>query len=69
MLLRFLWGWFRAFSLKRFIGRSGCVGGRKVADVFGVVIWCQKGQGWTTRTEIMSFLFGSGVVACSWRIG
>ena len=26
MLLRFLRGWFRAFLLKRFIGRSGCVG-------------------------------------------
>ena len=25
MLLRFLWGWFRAFFLKSFIGRSGCV--------------------------------------------
>ena len=26
VLLRFLRGWFRAFLLKRFIGRSGCVG-------------------------------------------
>lgn len=25
MLLRFLRGWIRAFFLKRFIGRSGCV--------------------------------------------
>ena len=25
MLLRFLWGWFRVFFLKRFIGQSGCV--------------------------------------------
>lgn len=25
VLLRFLWCWFRAFFLKRFVGRSGCV--------------------------------------------
>ena len=41
VLLRFLWG-FRAFSLKRFIGRSGCVVVRKVPDVVGTVIWCQE---------------------------
>ncbi len=23
--MRFLWCWFRAFFLKRFVGRSGCV--------------------------------------------
>lgn len=37
-----------------------------MSDVFGVVIWCQKGQGWTTRTEILCFLFGSDMVAGSW---
>ena len=26
LVLRFLWCWFRVFFLKRFIGRSGCVG-------------------------------------------
>lgn len=25
VVLSFLWGWFRAFFLKRFIGRFGCV--------------------------------------------
>ena len=69
MLLGFVCVWFRAFFLKRFIGRSGCVGGRKVADVFGIVIWCQKGQGWTTGTEILCFLSGSDMVACSWLGG
>lgn len=68
-MLRFLWGWFRAFFLKRFIGRFGCVGVRKVSDVFGVVLRCQKGQSWTTGTEILCFLFGSGVVAGSWLGG
>ena len=38
-------------------------------EVFGTVIWCQKGQGWTTRTEILCFLFGSDVVAGSWLGG
>lgn len=28
-----------------------------------------KGRGWTTRTEILCFLFGSGVVAGSWLGG
>ena len=69
LVLRFLRGWFRAFFLKRFIGRFGCVGVRKVSDVFGVVLRCQKGQSWTTGTEILCFLFGSGVVAGSWRTG
>lgn len=69
VLLRFLWCRFRAFFLKRFIGQSGCVVVRKVADVFGTVLRCQKGQGWTTRTEILCFLFGSHMVACSWLGG
>ena len=60
-----VWGLF----LKRFIGRSGCVGFREVSDVFGSVLQCQKGQGWTTRTEILCFLFGSDMVAGSWRTG
>ena len=68
MVLRFLWG-FRTPFLKRFIGLFGCVGVRKVSDVFGTVIWCQKGQSWTTGTEILCFLFGSGVVAGSWLGG
>ena len=42
---------------------------RKVADVFGVGLRCQKGQGWTTLTEILCFLFGSDMVACSWLGG
>lgn len=67
MVLRFLWC-FRAFFLKRFIGRFGC-GGADVLEVFGTVIWCQKGQGWTTRTEILCFLFGSDMVAGSWLGG
>ena len=47
----------------------GVWGGRKVADVFGTVLRCQKGQGQTTRTEILCFLFGSDMVACSWLGG
>lgn len=66
MVLRFLWSWFRAFFLKRFIGRFGCV---VVSDVFGTVLRCQKGQGWMTRTEILCFLFGSDMVAGSWLGG
>ena len=58
VLLRFLWG-FRILFLKRFIGLFGCVG----ADVFGIVLRCQKGQGWTTRTEILCFL----LAATWWR--
>ena len=61
--------WVRTFFSKRFISQSGCVGGRKVADVFGTVLRCQKGQGQTTRTEILCFLFGSDMVACSWLGG
>ena len=49
VLLRFLWGWFRAFFLKRFIGRSGCV---VVSDVFGIVLRCQKGQGGPLAWEL-----------------
>ena len=44
-------------------------GFRKASDVFGIVLRCQKGQGWTTRTEILCFLFGSDMVACSWLGG
>lgn len=65
MLLRFLWG-FRTLFLKRFIGLFGRV---VVSDVFGTVLRCQKGQGWTTRTEILCFLFGSHMVAGSWLGG
>lgn len=68
VLLRFLWG-FRAFFLKRFIGRFGCV---VVSEGCGCVRdsdMVSKGRGWTTRTEILCFLFGSDMVACSWRIG
>ena len=65
LVLRFLRG-FRTLSLKRFIGLFGCVG---VSDVFGTVLRCQKGQGWTTRTEILCFLFGSDMVAGSWLGG
>lgn len=39
------------------------------SDVFGTVLRCQKSQGWTTRTEILCFLFGSDMVACSWLGG
>lgn len=42
VLLRFLRCWFRAFFLKRFIGRSGHV---VVSEGFGSVLRCQKGQG------------------------
>ncbi len=43
VLLRFLRGWFRVFFIKTFHWAIWvCVGGRKVADVFGIVIWCQK---------------------------
>lgn len=35
VLLRFLWGWFRVFFLKRFIDRSGCVGAEGVGCVRG----------------------------------
>lgn len=69
VLLRFLWCWLRVFFLNRFISRSGVWWFRKVSDVFGIVLWCQKGQGWTTRTEILCFLFGSHMVACSWLGG
>ena len=68
VLLRFLRVLFRAFFKNVLSGDLG-VWGRKVSDVFGVVLQCQKGQGWTTRTEILCFLFGSHMVACSWRIG
>ena len=37
--------------------------------MFGTVLRCQNGQGWTTRTEIMCFLFGSDMVAGSWLGG
>lgn len=66
--MRFLWG-FRAFFLKRFIGRFGCVvvsegvGGVRDSDMVS------KGRGWTTRTEILCFLFGSDMVAGSWLGG
>lgn len=40
-----------------------------MSDVFGTVLRCQKGQGWTTRTEILCFLFGSDMVAGSWLGG
>ena len=40
-----------------------------MSDVFGIVLRCQKGQGWTTRTEILCFLFGSDMVAGSWLGG
>ena len=60
---------FRAFFLKRFIGQSGCVVVSEGSDVFWIVLRCQKGQGWTTRTEILCFLFGSHMVACSWLGG
>lgn len=66
VLLRFLFCGFSVFFLKRFIGRFGCV---VVSDVFGIVLRCQKGQGWTVRTEILCFLFGSDMVACSWLGG
>ena len=35
MVLRFLWGWFRVFFLKRFIGRFGCGGSEGVGCVRG----------------------------------
>ena len=68
VLLGFLRG-FRILFLKRFIELFGCVVVSEVSDVFGIVLRCQKGQGWTTRTEIMCFLFGSDMVAGSWRVG
>ena len=40
-----------------------------MSDVFGIVLRCQKGQGWTTLTEILCFLFGSDMVAGSWLGG
>ena len=49
MVLRFLWCWFRAFFLKRFIGRFGCVG---ISEGVGCVrgsAMVSKGRGWTTR--------------------
>ncbi len=69
VLLRFLWCWLRVFFLKRFISRSGCV---VVSEGVGCVrdsATVSKGSRLTTRTEILCFLFGSHMVACSWRIG
>ena len=57
-----VWGLF----LKTFHWVIWVCGG---SDVFGTVVLCQKGQGWTTLTEILCFLFGSDMEACSWRIG
>ena len=66
MLLRFLWCWFRALFLKRFIGWPGCgVVSEGVGCVRGSAM-VSKGRGWTTRTGIMCFLFGSDMVAGSW---
>ena len=38
-----------AFFLKRFVGLFGCV---VVSDVFGIVIWCQKGQSGALAGEL-----------------
>ena len=51
VVLRFLWG-FRTPFLKRFVGLFGCVGVRKVSDVFWVVLRCQKGQGGSLAGEL-----------------
>ena len=52
VVLKFLWFWFRAFFLKTFHLAIWVWGGRKVSDVFGVVLRCQKGQGGSLAGEL-----------------